>query len=242
MKKILFTSVLCLCLVSGVSLASDDARDAKERTIVVTASHSGEFPPDTVSLSIAVESASRKAAEASSSAAKKAEALLTEIKKMIGKDDSIKTSSFGIFPVYEYDNMRKRDFVAGYRATNEITVTTKKTGSAGEIIDASLKAGAGNIGNVVFSISDHAKYCDSLISAASRKAEAIAQSAAKAFGLKIIGVKHIAPSCPGEGPRHFPLDAAMKTGMEAQAQRTPVEPGETKVSATVNAEFLVAPE
>ncbi|MEK6531081.1 MAG: SIMPL domain-containing protein [Deltaproteobacteria bacterium] len=240
MKKLFFISIFCLCLIPSASFASDDEKNAKERTISVTASHEGEFPPDTVSLSIAVESASRKAAEASVLAAKKAEAVLTEIKKIIDKDDSIKTSSFGIFPVYEYDNMRKRDFVAGYRATNEVTIRTKKTGSAGEIIDASLKAGSSNISGIVFSISDHAKYCDSLISVASKKAEALAQSAAKAFGLKITGVKHIAPSCSGQGERQYPLDAVRNAGMEAQAQRTPVEPGETKVYATVSAEFYIA--
>ncbi len=240
MKRISYVCLaLYFCLIAGPSPASDDADDAKERTISVSASHAEEFPPDTVSLSIAVESASRKATEASASAAKKAEALLTEIKKIIDKDDSIKTSSYSLTPVYEYDNMRKRDFVAGYRAVNEVTVRTKKTGLAGEIIDAGIKAGAGNIGNVVFSISDYTKHCDSLIASASKKAEALAESAAKAFGLKITGVKRLTPSCSTELAPVFAQE--MRAFKSADAARTPVEPGTSKVYGAIGAEFYVAP-
>lgn len=236
MKRLLFFSaMISVVLLPVISQAADTEKD--ERTIMVNASATEEFEPDTAVIELAVETSSKSAAIAANENAKRSDKVLTEIKKLIGEKDKIRTSSYSIQPVYEYDNVNKRNVLTGYKAFNQITVTTKKIKTVGEFVDTALKSGANNIGGLRFTISDDSK-CDIVIAKASERAKRQALVAAKAFGAEIKGIKNISPSC-GEGmpPVYRYLDKGK--AYRDQLASTPVEPGEVSVSGNVSAVFFI---
>lgn len=217
---------------SDSALAQDNVQ---ERTLSISASLTEEFAPDIAMISIAVETNAKTALEASQENNSKSEKVIAGIKRLIGKEDSVKTTAYNVQPVYEYDKL-KGEVLKGYRATNQVVVKTKLLKSLGEIIDKSVGEGANRINDLRFDIEDNTKYCESVISKAAVKARSQADSAAKALGVRITGVRHIAPSCGEQGISVYqPRLAAMK-----EAVRAPIEAGALALTGSVDVVFDIA--
>lgn len=236
MKRLLFFSaMISAILLPAITQAADIEKN--ERTIMVNASATEEFEPDTAVIDLAVETSSKSAAIAANENAKRSDKVLTEIKKLIGEKDKIRTSSYSIQPVYEYDNVNKRNVLTGYKAFNHITVNTKKIKTVGEFVDTAIKNGANNVGGVRFTISDNSK-CDIVMAKAAERAKRQALVAAKAFGVEIKGIKYISPSCGDSMPMQYKyLDKGIASSQSAAS--TPVEPGEVILRGNVSAVFFI---
>src|SRR3989304_1556457 len=101
--------LMCIALLTLWPLSSIAAENTCERcdhapTITVTGSAYEEHGPDTAILSLAIETASLIAGKAAEENAEKSEALIGELKKLIGPGDSVKTASYSITPVYRRDD------------------------------------------------------------------------------------------------------------------------------------------
>lgn len=219
--------VFSLCLPS-LSPASEN-----ERTLAVRASAVEEASPDTVMVTLAVETMAPSARESASLNAEAAEKVMKAVRSGLGANDRVETSSYSVFPVYDYDKGR-REVLRGFRTVNQVMVTSGRPGAAGEILDSAIAARANRVVDVRFDLKDTAGACASLIKAAAEKAASQARAAASAFETTLAGVKSIAPSCgrEAEGPVRF-------YGAEMKAAPTPVEPGMVRLRADIEAVYFL---
>lgn len=224
---------LLVALAIILSPAFVQAQDS--RFISTTAEAREEAAPDMAVISIAVETTAGTVKTATDENAARMEKVLAELKKAIGKSDEIKTSAFSLRPVHEYDG--RKNVLKGYTAFNSITVKTRSVDDAGRLIDIALKAGANNISDLRFELSDYTKVCAIAIEKAAIKARALSEASAKAFGVKLGNVKDITPNCNAFGQEPVMRFALMEKAMDATA--TPVEPGTTTVSATTEVRYFI---
>lgn len=238
---IALSAVIFFALFAAAGMA-DDVREkgADERTLTATGSAYEEKAPDTVVIEIAVETASGTAIEAVAQNGVKTGRVIEAIKKRLDGDDSIKTSSYNVQPVYEYDKLKRKDILAGFRAANQVYVKTSNINAVGGIIDDAVRNGANRINGLRFFVSDESGLCASALTKASERAKAVANATAKAMSIKLKGIKHIAPYCGAEQQRASYQAGADIYAVEAkETPQTPVEPGAIKVSGTVSVIFYI---
>jgi uncharacterized protein len=212
-------------------------------TISQTAEAKDFFAPDTATVSLAIETTAKSAADAVTENAKRAERVIRAIRPLMNseKGESVKTSAFSVQPLYEYDNVNRKNLLTGYRARHQVTVITKRIEAAGEIIDTGIQNGANEVGGVSFSLTDLKNYCETLFKTAAEKARTEAAFVAKTLGHRISGIKSITPHCGTEMPRPiYGMDRVM--AVEAAAPPTSIEPGDISITAAIAVEFHIEKE
>ena len=207
------------------------------RFISTTAEAREEAAPDIAVISIAVETTAETVKAATSENNRRMEKVLSELKKAAGEGDEVKTASFSVRPVHEYHPASGRNILKGYAAFNGLTVKTRSVVEAGRFIDIALKYGANNISDLRFELSDYSKVCAVAIEKAASKAKALAEASARAFGVKLGDVKDITPNCQAFGQAPVMRFGLMEKAADAA---TPVEPGTTTVSATMEVRYFIA--
>lgn len=240
MKKILITMLILL----ATTLVYNSCAKAEDNLNILSASGTARLnaEPDTAVFTIAVETENKTPAKSMEENTEKASKVVSEIKKLLGKDDSIKTTGFNITPVYDYDNKERKNYLKGYRVTNKVNVKTKKINEVGKFIDKAVSCGANRIESLNFIVEDKDKYSNILLKQAAEEAKQKASTTAKALGLYIKGVKRVSTDFSGENiyPRYFSsYDAMSAKGVMAESAPPPVEAGEITLNATVSVEFIV---
>lgn len=188
--------------------------------------------PDQAQIDIGVTTQARGAPEASRDNAERISRVLTEVKKLLGKGDEVKTSGYALNPQYRYPQGGKPEIV-GYQANNTVRIKLAKLDDVGKVIDAAMQAGANNINRLAFTLKDEEAARLDALKQASAKAKAKAEAIAASLGLKIVRIASVT-----EGERSFqPVyrAAPMARGEAlAAAAPTPIEQGTVDVRSTVS--------
>jgi len=187
--------------------------------------------PDQAEIDIGVVTQAKTAPDATRENADKLSRVMTEVKKLLGKGNEVKTASYSLNPNYRYPQGGKPEIV-GYTATNILRIKTGTLANVGKLIDASMQSGANTIHRLVFNLKDeHAAQLQAL-RLASTKAKAKAEEMAAALGLKIVRVLSLTEGDRGIRPIIMPQ--ARGAQMEAMAAApTPVEAGTIEVRSSV---------
>jgi uncharacterized protein YggE len=123
-----------------------------KRTVTVSGHGKVTVKPDTATLSMGVSVTGSKANEALRLAADKSDAMIKVLTTLGVKTDDIQTSGLSLYPQYDVTGRK----VTGYNVTNNLSITIRKLGDAGSIIDAAA-AYVGNeitIGGISFYVDD----------------------------------------------------------------------------------------
>lgn len=237
----------CICLFCiGIMLASTAAAaepqgEEKRGAVSVTGTATDNYPPDIAVLLLAIENTSSTVSQVTQKNNAISEKVIIGIKKLLKSDagDEVKTSSYSLEPVYEYDQVTRKNKFIGYKAVNQITVKTKQISNLGRFIDSAVEQGANRVDNISFSLSETKGFCKSLLQRATAQARSDAEVVAEALGARISGIKDISASCGGEMPR--PLYRFGMAADEAMAAKsaTPVEAGTLILQGTVSAVFYI---
>jgi uncharacterized protein YggE len=218
--------------------------DDRRGTISVTGEAKEYYRPDIAVITLGVETKGATASGAAAENNKRAEGIIAVLKGLISPaaGDSIKTSSYSLQPVYEYDAQRKKSLLTGYMVRNLVTVRTKKIKSAGSIIDKAVQSGANNVQGLGFTLSDGEERCDSTLKKAVERAKKEAAYVAGLLGTEISGVKSISSSCGNEVLRPMYERALTAKSMQGAAPETVIEPGDIAVNAAVGVVFYLKKE
>lgn len=218
-----------LLLLSPTALAQQERQRQRIPSITVTGDAVISAEPNQAQIDIGVLTQARTAPDASKENADRLTRVLTEIKKLLSKDDEVKTSGYSLTPTYRYPQGGKPEIV-GYSASNTVRIKTNNLEIVGRLIDAAMQAGANNVNRLVFTLKDEqAAQLDALRNAsikAKNKAEAVAAS----LGLKIVKIVSVTENERAVQPV---FRQAMAARAEAAAAPTPVEPGTVEVRSTV---------
>lgn len=235
MKKFLSLAGVLLLLTPSAS-AQQERNRPRTSAITVTGEALISAEPDQAQLEIGVVTQARTAPDASKENAERLTRVLSEIKKLLGKADEVKTSGYSLTPAYRYPQGGKPEIV-GYNASNTVRIKTTNLDLVGRLIDSAMQAGANNVNRLVFTLKDEQSAQLEALRAASLKARTKAEAIASALDLKIVKITLVA-----EGERMIQPIVRQLTALraEAAAPQTPVEPGTVDVRSTVSMTVEVA--
>lgn len=228
MKKIL-VPVFLFALATGPSTSL--AEECEDRSkIEIAASATVEAMPNTVTLSVAVETDAPLAKDAVRENAETTTKVLSALENVVEKEGKLRTAGFSLSPVYEKDDRSKP---GGYRVRNTIVLESKALDKVGLFIDQAVEAGASRVDNLTFTSDREEEIKRQAAVEALKQARADAEALAKASGLsitKVISISHTRRESPPFG--------VMREALMAGA-RTPVAVGEISFTAGVHVVFEV---
>jgi uncharacterized protein YggE len=187
-----FVALALLYIVFGMPASAAPANEAGAKTcdtarsVQVTGNATVNVAPDRALVRLGVQSraATVDAVESANSAA--IQKVIRTLTALGVEAKDIATDIYVVEPVYEdYDSL----IVKGYRISNQVAVTVREVESTSALVSAALKAGANTVDNVEFYTSELRKYRDQArdmaVTAASEKAQALAEAAGAETGCVI---------------------------------------------------------
>jgi uncharacterized protein len=232
---------LAAALLTGAAAlpAHADTADAAFRATTLNLSASGEskVTPDLATITLGVQTDGATAAGAMSANAVQMNKVIAALKKAGIAERDIQTSNLSVNPQYVYveNNPPKLN---GYQANNQVTIQVRDLTKLGQTVDATVGAGATNVGGVSFGLQNPQAAEDAARLDAVKALQAKADLYARATGYKIVRLVSL-----GEGGGYTPSPPPMP--MYAMAKRemadsSPVSAGELKVRIDVSATYELA--
>lgn len=228
-----------LIVCTGAVLAQDSADKIVRPSIRVTGDSTVTVKPDQAEISIGVVTQAPAAQAAAAQNAQKQDAVIAELRKLLGAGADIKTISYSLSPNYRYAKEGGQPTITGYTATNVVQVKTPDLSQVGKVIDLATGSGANTIQSLRFTLKDESGARAQALREASTKARSKAEAIASALGLKIQRVLRVEEG--GLSPRLDMEYAGNLQAMRSQAVTTPIESGSIDVRASVTLTVEVLP-
>lgn len=202
--------------------------------IVVTGTGEARVSPDRATVVLAVQSRSTTVAAAAADNARRLRAVLDTLKAMGLGSDQLSTVNYSVSPEMQYSpNGTQPPKVTGYVVTNSVRADVRRIDDAGGVIDASLAKGANEVSSLQFYSSKADSIRRAAVAAAVADARLEAEVVARAAGGSLGALIEV--SSAQEPIRPMP-QVLMATAV-AGRMKTPIEPGEQTVTATVTARW-----
>lgn len=170
---------------------------------------------------------------------KKSKTLTDALKKLGIDEKDIKTTSYNVYPQYDYTTPNSR--ITGYQISTSYQVTIKDFDKINDVLVAATAAGANTTGGIAFEVNDETKN-EKLQEAREKavgKAKEKAQGLAKAAGINLGKIINISETQSGNEirPMYATKDAVgLGGGVPTPAD---VQPGETELSVTVSLSYEI---
>ena len=214
------------------------AAETPPATIAVTGEGQVEAAPDMATVSLGVQTDADTAAAAMAENSAKLAAVIERLKASGIEPRDIQTSGLSLGPRYDYGQQDGTPpKVAGYTASNMVTVRVRALDKVGAVLDGVVADGANTLNGLSFGLADDRPLMDEA------RAEAVADAAARAAlyagaaGVKLGRVMTIAEAGGYAPPRPMAMEAGF-----AKASDMPVAQGELTISASVSVIYEIAPE
>jgi uncharacterized protein len=228
--RLSLAAALAIALTAAPALAQSDFPHA----VSVTGQASISVPPDLAEVDAGVATDAKTAREASDANNSAMTKVLTALKGAGIEDKDVQTSRLSLQPQYA-PNRTGPSAIVGYRASNRVTVKVRDVNKVATVIDTLVGAGANDIGNVSFEVSQASKLLDDArekaVVDARRKAEIYAKAAGVTLG---------APLSISEEGAPQPMFRA-KMAMPMAAAPTPIAQGEETLSVSVSVTGEIRP-
>lgn len=202
--------------------------------------------PDLVLLSIGVESSGSTVNEANSEASGAMDAIVKALNDAGVEDRDIQTTSFNIYPQYEYREelesgiRRSKQILVGYRVNNSATIKVRDLDGVGEIIDDVVTAGGDStrVNNIRFTVEDPKPMMTQLREEAVADALAKAQHFADLTGVGLGRLVFVSES-GSTAPMVQNFDQRMAFAEAASSFAPPISGGELDLTLNVQTVFAI---
>ena len=225
------TALAAAAVAAALLTAPALAQVIPPAAISVTGEATVSVPPDLAEIDGGVTSEAKTAREASEANNAAMGKVLQALKGAGIEEKDIRTSRLSLQP-QSAPNRSGPSAIAGYRASNRVTVRVRDVTKVASVIDTLVGAGANEIGGINFVVSQASKLLDEAreraVADARRKAEIYARAAGVTLG---------APLSISEEGNSAPVPyRRMATGMAASA---PVAQGEETLAVTVSVSWAI---
>ncbi len=225
-----------LIMLEGSTQSSDGAQSG----IWVTGMGQVTSAPDIATLNGGVEAVAEAVAEARGKAAEAMDAMMEALASLGVEDRDIQTTSFNIYPEYQYDREKDKSELVGYWVNNQIAVTVRDLDQVGAVIDDMVEAGGdlARFNGIRFGLDDPKSLETEARKLAVEDLTAKATELAENAGVSLGDLVYISESFGGS-PRTFDVaeSAALSRSMAFDAADTPISGGELGVTITVQGVF-----
>jgi uncharacterized protein len=213
-------------LFAAPALAQSDFPSA----ISVIGEASLSVPPDLAQIDAGAASdgkTARDAAEANNAAMTK---MLAALKNAGIEEKDYQTSRLSLQPLYAPNRTGPPSSITGYRASNRVAIKLRDVTKVASVIDALVGAGANDIGNISFTVSQ----ASAMLDQAREKALADARHKAEIYA-RAAGVTLGAPlSIAEEGAQTPVFRAKTAAAASPMTTSTPIAQGEETLSVAVS--------
>ncbi|WP_213437786.1 MULTISPECIES: SIMPL domain-containing protein [Lysobacteraceae] len=239
MRPLLSPLVLAIALASGTAMtahaqtaAPGYAIPADGTLLNVSAQAESKRVPDVATVSAGVVTQAADANAAMRANAVQMDKVMAAIRAAGIAERDIQTAGISIQPQYRYAE-NQPPVITGYQASNTVNLKVRDIGKLGKVLDALVANGANQVNGPNFEVDQPEPAYDEARIAALHKAQARAETYAKAMGLR---VRRIVSISEGGG---FPQPPMPMMAMRAQsmAKDTAVSPGETTLSVSLDVVF-----
>jgi uncharacterized protein YggE len=215
--------------IAGVA-APQFARTATPSTTTITVSGNGTANgvPDQASFDFGVSTQATTATEALSRNAEQANAIVAALKKAGIDASKIQTTDVSLWPQTTSNGTQ----IVGYTASNSVDVTVP-IATAGDTVDAAVRAGANNVDGPNLSVTDQTSLYDEALKQALADARQKAQEIAAASGLTL-GIVQKVTETGGQPTPVMVANAAVPTASP------PIEAGTQQVQASVTVTYAAS--
>ncbi len=225
------TALAAAALAAALLTAPALAQVIPPAAISVTGEATVSVPPDLAEIDGGVTSEAKTAREASEANNAAMGKVLQALKGAGIEEKDIQTSRLSLQP-QSAPNRSGPSAIAGYRASNRVTIRVRDVTKVASAIDTLVGAGANEIGGINFVVSQASKLLDEAreraVADARRKAEIYAKAAGVTLGAPL-SISEEANSAPVPYRR-------MAAGMAASA---PVAQGEETLRVTVSVSWAI---
>ncbi len=236
MTKHLSLFLTLLCTVPLVAAT----RDETVRTLAVTGTAEVTVTPDICYLGFGVETEDKHSAVAAYKAnASIVEAVLAAVKAQGIEPKDIQTGGLTVSPRYRYEEKTGRQILEGYLVSHSLRVNVRDLGKVSSVLDAAVNAGATRVSNVSFTVENPKKYNQEARIEALKAARVKAEKIAEVTGVKLgrpISISEVEPGSYGGYYAQANVEAQYRGG---ELGETPLAPGQTKLSHTVNITYEI---
>ena len=227
LSALILSTALALPMV-----APAHADELAQRTISVTGTGSVEAAPDMATLMIGVTSQAETAAEALAANTEATNAVIARLTASGVAARDMQTSNLSINPNWTgYDSSTPT--IAGYVASNMLTVRVRALETTGTVLDAAVTDGANTLNGLTFGLADPEPAYNEARKEAVADARAKAELLATAAGVKLGHVLSIADQGAMTDPAPMYREAV-------SAAPVPVVGGELGLIANVSVTYAIA--
>lgn len=221
-------------VIAQEAASGQETRASKPATISVTGRGEAYAAPDMAVIRVGVMTEAADAAGAMSDNNGKQAAIIDALKAAGIEARDMQTSDLSLDQRIAYPE-KEAPRIEGYRASNMLTVRVRDLEKLGEILDATIQAGATNLVDLNFQRDDNKALQDDARKAAVEDAVSRATIMAEAAGVKLGAIRMIDEGSAQMPPR--PMAMMARAGMADMESSVPVQAGEMVISTDVRVVF-----
>jgi len=228
--------VAAVLLNSTVHAQAQQAQSEPYGRVVVIGEGSVNVTPDYALITSGVTTEAKTVKGGTDANSKVMAAINTALLQRGIEQKDIQTSRFSIRPVYAPHDARTEPKLLGYNVSNQVSVKIRNIGDLGEILDQLVTAGATDVGNIAFLVSDASKAADQAREAAMADARRKAEVFAHASGIQLGRVEWITEDSGVVAP----VQTRAQGASAAMAATVPISAGEDTLRVRVTVGFGIA--
>jgi len=226
---------LIRALILTAAIALPGPGQAETAQITVTGEGSVAVQPDIATLSLGVTTQGATAAEAMAANTAALTVVLDRLRAAGIADRDLQTSNLSLNPNWVGYESGKTPTIAGYTASNLLTVRVRALEALGGVLDAAVTDGANTLNGLTFELAEPKPKMDEARRAAVADAIARATLLVEAAGAKLGPVMSIT-----EGGGYVNPQPMFRADASAAPAPVPVVGGEIGVTASVTMVFKIA--
>ncbi len=199
------------------------------RSITVVGEGVVNIEPDVARANIGVEVLRPSVEEAAAENAAIVDELLATLASLGIPDEDIQTSAYNVYAERFGPDGPVSDEQTQYRVSNTVTVIIRDLEQVGEVLDASIRAGANNIYGVEFLLDDATEVRSQARALAVENGRATAEELAELNGVQVGSIISISEVIGSNGGFYNNSISNFQIGLGG-ADRTPIQPGQLRLS------------
>lgn len=237
-SMILSIVILAAVALSACGPATIVANQAPpQRTMIVTGTGMVNLTPDIAYINIGVHTEKDTASDAVAENNAQTQQVIDALKQAGVDAKDIQTTNFSIWPNTQYDPQTGEKIGTTYVVDNTVYVKVRKLDQLGNMLDATVRAGANSINSIQFDVADKTDALKQARDAAVKDAKSQAQELATAAGVSLGDVQNI--SFYNSIPTPYVDTYGKGGGGVAAAAAVPVTPGQLTLTVTVNLTYEI---
>jgi hypothetical protein len=223
----------------GPAINFNTTTQTKGDPFIVSGEGKVTVTPDIAKITIGIEENGTNLKQVQDSVNKKSKVLTDALKKLGLADTDIKTTSYNVYPQYDFTSSVQK--ITGYQVSTDYEVTVKNFDLINNVILAATNAGANTVDGINFEVNDSVKKQklqdarDLAVKDAKDKAEGLARSAGISLG-KIINVSE---NQNNNSVRQLSLPVSGGGDLQKSIAQPNIQAGQTEIDVTVSLSYEV---